>query len=258
MDVAVAFPVTTASRSEALNRLMIVLLIAACTSPPSDEVTSEGWNDAVVIVGARVFDGTSTTQDAAVVVRDGLIESVGPSDHVPASVLRIDGTGATLLPGFIDAHTHTREGSDPDFRMSFLNDPVVQPHLDSEAVERYTPIPMDDLPAAQRAQVEAFMRQLGLDDFSGFLQYHLESVAALHQAGVTILAGSDPQTAGVVHGIGLIAAGINTVIAVQWVPYFSGGAARGAPRPSGTGSPADRFSPAAPPPLPPPARSPAA
>ncbi|HVV13543.1 hypothetical protein [Amycolatopsis sp.] len=40
-----------------------------------------------------------------VVVEDGTITAVG--HNVPEGVEQLDGGGGTLLPGLIDAHTHT-------------------------------------------------------------------------------------------------------------------------------------------------------
>jgi imidazolonepropionase-like amidohydrolase len=59
---------------------------------------------AFVIRNVMVFDGERTSGRANVVVRDGLIASVGA--EVPAGIEVVDGTGQTLLPGLIDAHTH--------------------------------------------------------------------------------------------------------------------------------------------------------
>jgi imidazolonepropionase-like amidohydrolase len=54
----------------------------------------------------RVFDGERIVPRATVVVRDGVIAAIGPDLSIPAGADVIDGDGRTLLPGFIDAHTH--------------------------------------------------------------------------------------------------------------------------------------------------------
>ena len=58
-----------------------------------------------VIVGAKVFDGEKNLGQVDVHVADGVIVSVGGPRVAGVEV--VDATGATLLPGLIDAHTHT-------------------------------------------------------------------------------------------------------------------------------------------------------
>lgn len=58
-----------------------------------------------VVRNVRVFDGSHVLEGVNVVVRDGVVESVGRSRWARAMPV-IDGSGATLLPGFIDAHGH--------------------------------------------------------------------------------------------------------------------------------------------------------
>lgn len=371
-------PVTGAS-------LAVFLVVAvACAGPspsPAPDAAvpaADGWDEAFVVTGARVFDGEAVMEDAAVVVRARRIETVGSAAPVPASVPRIDGTGATLLPGLIDAHAHTREtaqleralrfgvttvldmgtepdrdtelrraargrhdvagffssgvlatapgghgtetspdiptvagpedaaafvdrqvrsgadylkvvlngqrammgmptldaptvralveagkshgllvvahvetpedvrtaieagvdglahvwrtpgvppdivrllrdrevfvvatlsvisGTDPQFRRSLLEDSAVVPYLEAEEAARYRPTPLTELTDAERARVRAMLRHLGVEEPIAVLEYHMESVAALDSAGVTILAGSDPPTEGGVHGIALL------------------------------------------------------
>ncbi|MCA1220473.1 amidohydrolase family protein [Streptomyces sp. 8L] len=59
------------------------------------------------VTNTRVFTGTHVADASVVVVEDEKIASVG--HEVPEGVEEIDGGGGTLLPGLIDAHTHTDE-----------------------------------------------------------------------------------------------------------------------------------------------------
>ena len=80
-----------------MKRLIAVLLfsVVLCAQPP------------VVILGARVVDGTGAPARAAtVVIRGAKIETVTPDAAVPAGARVIDAAGQTLLPGLFDLHTH--------------------------------------------------------------------------------------------------------------------------------------------------------
>ena len=74
----------------------------------------------VALKAARVIDGTGAApiQNGVIVVTDDRIVSVGAAGSVtiPAGARTIDLGNATLLPGFIDAHTHVigRALGDPD------------------------------------------------------------------------------------------------------------------------------------------------
>ena len=59
------------------------------------------------VTNTRVFTGTHVADASVVVVEDGTIAAVG--HEVPEGVDEVDGAGGTLLPGLIDAHTHTDE-----------------------------------------------------------------------------------------------------------------------------------------------------
>jgi imidazolonepropionase-like amidohydrolase len=74
----------------------------------------------IALKAARMFDGRSdrTIENAVVIVEGSRIREVGSSLAIPAEATALDLGDATLLPGFIDAHTHlTEEASD-----SWLND----------------------------------------------------------------------------------------------------------------------------------------
>jgi imidazolonepropionase-like amidohydrolase len=66
--------------------------------------------ETVVLKAARLIDGTGAglVNNAAVVITDNNIVAVGPANSVtvPVNAKIIDLGNTTLLPGFIDAHTH--------------------------------------------------------------------------------------------------------------------------------------------------------
>lgn len=77
----------------------------------SNPATSPASLASFAITNARVFDGTRFLPRATVVVVDGRIQAAGPDVKPPAGAEVIDAGGAALLPGFIDAHTHTFDSS---------------------------------------------------------------------------------------------------------------------------------------------------
>lgn len=57
------------------------------------------------ITNAKVFDGENILADSTVVIKGANIQAVGGA--VPSGATVIDGHGATLLPGLLDAHVRT-------------------------------------------------------------------------------------------------------------------------------------------------------
>ncbi len=90
--------------------LAIAIAIAASISsashaaPPARDTGSD--ND-VLIQGVRVFDGLRVFPNTNVLVVDGRIAAVGTGVKAPQGIVTVDGSGRTLLPGLIDAHTHS-------------------------------------------------------------------------------------------------------------------------------------------------------
>jgi hypothetical protein len=64
----------------------------------------------LALVGGKLIDGTGADPqpDAVVAIQDGRIAAVGKSAQVkvPKTARIIDVSGATILPGFINAHVH--------------------------------------------------------------------------------------------------------------------------------------------------------
>jgi imidazolonepropionase-like amidohydrolase len=78
---------------------------------------------AIVIRGARLFDGKSDrlVSPGVVVVVGNKIRFAGTRADTPAGAEVIDLGDVTLMPGFIDAHTHLSHDYNPDFRQAFVD-----------------------------------------------------------------------------------------------------------------------------------------
>jgi len=87
---------------------VIVMALAAGVIPAQQQT--------YVLKAARLFDSTtgSMVQPGIVTVTNGKVQSTGGS-AIPAGATVIDLQDATLLPGFIDAHTHLTFDFDPDY-----------------------------------------------------------------------------------------------------------------------------------------------
>jgi len=99
--------------------LTFALTIGAATVARAQQQEARG-NGTVALRAARVIDGTggAPITNGVVVVTDDHIVAVGKQGTVtvPSGARVIDLGNATLLPGFIDAHTHIigRELNDPE------------------------------------------------------------------------------------------------------------------------------------------------
>ena len=88
--------------------LFPVFLLGGCATeepPPVEGLTA--------FVGGSVFDGTGSglVDDAVLVVREGRIEAIGPTETtpIPDGAARVDVSGRTIIPGIIVTHAHVGE-----------------------------------------------------------------------------------------------------------------------------------------------------
>ena len=94
--------------------LLWLLPVAAVAQRPtlSDNVRKYVSNDTtlVAITGVTIIDGRGTpaVRGQTVVIHDGRIAEVGPTNKVkaPAGALVVDGAGMTLIPGIVGMHDH--------------------------------------------------------------------------------------------------------------------------------------------------------
>jgi len=96
-----------------------------------------------VLKAARMFDGKSDAlvKPGLIVVTNGKISGVGASASVPTGAEVFDFGDATLLPGFIDAHTHLTSMYSEDYKQSALDDlqkTTAEKALDSSVNARVT------------------------------------------------------------------------------------------------------------------------
>jgi imidazolonepropionase-like amidohydrolase len=93
------------------NLLLAIIVFAGAISIAAQGAPSElKGRGTVVIKAAQIIDGRggSPIRNGAIVVTDDKITAVGPlaAISVPAGSRTIDLGDATLMPGFIDSHTH--------------------------------------------------------------------------------------------------------------------------------------------------------
>ncbi len=97
----------------AIGTVVLVLTLAVISrqndvtrSSPAPEAVANSVNS-FAVRDVRVFDGQHMIERINVIVRDGLIASLGADIPIARDLTIIEGAGKTLMPGLIDAHAHS-------------------------------------------------------------------------------------------------------------------------------------------------------
>src|SRR5688572_18974672 len=86
--------------------LLVAGLVSAVAQAQQPVVNS------FLVTNVRVFDGRQTISSTHVAVAGGTIRAIGGDVARWRGLPTVDGTGATLVPGLIDAHSHVRDADD--------------------------------------------------------------------------------------------------------------------------------------------------
>jgi len=87
--------------------LVLLLLVVSTGTTRAQEYEVPEVTDTYALTDARVVQGPGQVlESATVVVRDGLIEAVGPNVEVPYDARRIAGDSLVVYAGFIDGLSH--------------------------------------------------------------------------------------------------------------------------------------------------------
>ncbi len=105
-----------------IQAFILVATVTAQTQPPAS-------TRPIVVRAARMFDATSDTlvRNAAIVIQGNRITAAGTTVAIPPEAQVIDLGDATLLPGFIDAHTHLSGESGDNWYQEYFQNLMRQP-----------------------------------------------------------------------------------------------------------------------------------
>jgi len=97
---------------------LLLLITTACDR----SIAQESVSTAFVNVNVIPMDSETVLENYTVIVEDGRITMVGPSDEieVPSGAAEIDGNGRYLMPGLAEMHGHVPGPDNPEYAESVL------------------------------------------------------------------------------------------------------------------------------------------
>lgn len=121
-----------------------------------------------IVVGNGEKVGNST-----IIIKNGLIDAIGPDVKVPEEAVEIDGVGLTVYPGFIDAHTNLGFGSSQGRGGGFAQQRQTQPQQQQQ----------EEQPEPNTRSFDANLRpdKTAIDD----IDFNDNSIKTAREAGIT-------------------------------------------------------------------------
>lgn len=95
-----------------ISSRVLMMSAAVLTACVANTASTETDSDALLITGATLVTLDNVSSAEAMLIEDGRILALGPVADLSAlrpTAERIDYSGRTLLPGFVDSHVHVRE-----------------------------------------------------------------------------------------------------------------------------------------------------
>jgi imidazolonepropionase-like amidohydrolase len=125
------------------RRWLAAFVFCAAISIPTTGPAQQPAGKVFVLKAARLFDGKSNAlvSPGLVVVTGGKITALGASASIPTGAQVLDFGDATLLPGFIDAHTHETMMNSDDWKqreLDQLQKTIAEQALDASVNARVT------------------------------------------------------------------------------------------------------------------------
>ncbi len=107
----------------ALRACGLLIAIGGCTPAYSPPAASPAHSLALIITGASVVDlTTGAAAPATIMVENGRITRVAPPGDIaaPTAAIRVDATGAYVIPGLWDMHAHTTYATAREVEQAFF------------------------------------------------------------------------------------------------------------------------------------------